>query len=126
MTKFVFNKPKILLEADSYFQGRDICISNISPYEQKLLIVMMHMHDMKREERWKWLKENKEEIDYIHLTTVDTEVAWEDIAFFYSNGEIIYTEGIGFGSRRSIKSFKRRLKKFGFSMNLVCDNTLKG
>ena len=52
MTKFVFNKPKILLEADSYFQGRRYLYKQYFSIRAKLLTVMMHMHDMKREERW--------------------------------------------------------------------------
>lgn len=125
MTEFKFEKPKILKEAEEYFKDKDVTdFINMSPYEEKLFITSLNKFEMLREARWKWLAENKEDIDFILLDTIDTGIAWENRALFISGSEVVYEEYFGLGDRRDVKRFKNKLKRFGIPIDLVSDKTL--
>lgn len=125
MTDFKFIPPKILVEADNWLKTAKTD-DWMKPENTKFVLALVHSRDMKLEQRWNWLRENKDEIWTIELETEDTGIAFEDKAIFRFNGTSeIYEEYISLGNKRDIKKFKNKCKRFGIPTDLIVDMTLK-
>ena len=125
MTEFNFVPPKILVEAKEWYERANL-IDFMNPEIKEKLLALMNFYHMELEQRWNWLRENKDEIWSIDLETVDTGVAFEDKAtFYFKNTSKVYEEYIGMGDRRDIKRFKNKCKRFGIPTDLIVDMTLK-
>ena len=125
MTDFKFIPPKILVEADNWLKTAKTD-DWMKPENTKFVLALVHSRDMKLEQRWNWLRENKNEIWSIDLETVDAGVAFENKAtFYFKNTSEVYEVYIGMGDRRDVKRFKNKCKKFGIPTDLIVDRTLK-
>ena len=125
MIEFKFIPSKILVEADNWLKTAKTD-DWMKPENTKFVLALVHSRDMKLEQRWEWLKENKDEIWTIELETEDTGIAFEDKAtFYFKNTSEVYEQYFGMGDRRDVKRFKNKCKRFGIPTDLIVDMTLK-
>lgn len=117
MTDFRFVPPKSYVEAKNWFDGlEEIDIFNLTDKERRYVGLLLAKDEIENYQRWKWLAENKDDIDHTTMYIEDIgPCICQTILFMFKDGSA-YQEHFDYITRRALK---RKFRKFGIPYELL-------